>query len=1232
MLPIRSIILFVFCFTGIAVHSQLVNFIPNKGQFHSNVLYKAQLSSGALFLEKNCITYHFIDGQAIRKYHDTHDTSIVLKGHVLKIWFEGCNENISTREEELTSEYYNFFIGNDPSKWAGGIHGSHKVTLLNIYRNIDVEFFSAQGNLKYNFIVHPGGDPSVIKLRYEGQDGLSISDGNLQVQTIFGTQKEEAPLTYQDSKPVENAYLLEDKTIKFSIGKYSRRKELVIDPRVVFSSYSGSFADNWGFTGTYDNSGNGYSGGTVYDVGYPVTTGAYQTQYKGGVWVNGPSGELARDCGILKYNSTGSALIYATYLGGSHNEQPHSMVVNNEGDLIVMGTTWSQDFPIPASGFDNTQNGISDIFVVKFSPDGKQLKSGTFIGGSQRDGLNGTIDFSYFNPSPLAYNYGDICRGEVIVDGNDNVYFASTTESTPAEGFPIRNGFETNFGGKPQDGCVFKLDKNLSAVLWSTYIGSSSYDASNALCLDRNNNLFVVGGTTTTMSFTFNGASKNYAGGIADGYVVKINSSNGALLNASFIGTNAYDQAYFVQTDSTGNVYVTGQTAGNFPVFPSTIYNNPNSGQYIIVFNNNLDGVQRSMVFGNKTGKPNISPSAFLVDKCNHIFVSGWGGEENQPDFGLGHGGYTFNMETTTNAYQRSTDGSDFYVAIFSKNLQSLLYATYFGANTPPREAKEHVDGGTSRFDREGIIYQSVCAGCGSSNAFPTSAGAWSRTNNSDNCNNALFKIDFENLNRAPVVEDSVYTVNYLDTLTFDYQTLDPDFDDSIYTYFSQAKSLSGKVLNPVIGPSVKPGIGKSLSTFRYTADCNSKNDSFYIKVFVRDVGCPGTKSDTATIKIKFLPPTVPLPPKVLCMTFLDVNSIRIRWDSFVLDKYFSHYVLYRTAGSQTVPVDTFFRNEVPEYTDHNAFNYDTKNYCYKIIGYNVCNEAGPVSYDACSLREYNTPIDSTYIFTATVEGNKNIKLVWLKSHEKDFFSYQIYRKRTESGKPSAFSLYHVVNDVNDTIFIDSNVNVAEVQYCYNMKVTDYCGHISHFTNIGCNIILRGNASPFMHNLSWIEYQDWLNGVKNYDLYRKDDRNINTRETITPPGLRGYEDKNLDYDWGGYWYYVLAHQDDTLQATSQSNTVYLYQPPLLWVPNAFSSNNDGLNDTWGIVPVFVKEYQMRVYNRWGQIVFESKDKHQDWDGTYNGRTAFDEVLVWIVEYTGWDNRVYYKHGTLTILN
>lgn len=1228
MLKIKKV-LFLFLFLlSIASMSQSVTFIPNQGQYESNVLFKAAIPGGVMFVEKTGLTYSFYEAAAFEKYHATRDPQTTVKIHSFKVWFEGASDWNVSETFEPTKEYYNYFIGNNPSLWAAGVYGAHKIKLINVYPNIDLEIFSTEGRfLKYNFIVHPGGNIASIQLRYEGVDVLDINHGSLEIPTSLGVIHEDAPISFQEGVVVSSKFILQKQKVSFNISQYNKSKDLIIDPKVVFSTFSGSLADNWGFTGTYDNSGNGYSGGTVYDFGFPVTLGAVQKFFKNGIDVNGSVGELARDAGILKYSSDGTQLLFCTYLGGHHNEQPHSMVVNSKGELLILGTTWSTDFPVVSNGFSTTLGGMSDIYVVKLSSDGKILLASTFIGGPQRDGLNGNIDNGFINnPSKIYYNYGDIFRGEINVDGNDNVYFASCTESST--GFPIVNGFQPAFGGGLQDGCIFKLNSTLNQVLWSTYVGGNIHDAAYGICFDRNNNLFVVGGTDSYgLSFNVNGNRGSSYGGRADGFLLKLNSTTGSLINSTYVGTSTFDETYFVQTDSTGNVYVAGQTDGSVPIIPSTIYNQPNTNQFIQVFDNSLNSLKRSMSFGNARSAK-MSLSAFLVDKCNHVFISGWGGADNQGSLG-GPGGNVKGMPLTNDAFQKTTDGSDFYIAIFSKDINTLLFATYFGGDG----IDEHDDGGTSRFDREGIIYQSVCGGCGGQSQFPTTPGAWSRTNRSTNCNNALFKIDFENLNRAPIVEDSSYTVNFLDTLKFNYKTFDPDFDDSIYTTFSVAKSPSGKLMSPISGNATVAGVGSSLAQFKYFPGCSHKNDSFYIQVIVRDVGCPAIRTDTANIKIKVLPPTVPDPPKMMCMTFVNNHTVKLRWDSFNLDRYFKYYLLYKTDGNGTRVVDTMRAGTIQEYYDSAAFNYDVKNICYKIIGYNICNEPGTASYDVCSIREFNIPIDSTYMYTATVVDNKNIKVTWLRSKEKDFAAYQIYRRVTIGNKSQPFVLYKSFLSVLDTTFIDEAVDVQNNEYCYNVKVADACGHISHFTNQSCNIILKGNAVPFEHQLAWTKYKDWYQEVNRYELFRFDDRKFITNETITPSNLRTYIDKNLDYDWGGYWYYVVAHQNDSnFKATSQSNTVYVYQPPLLWVPNAFSSNNDGINDTWGIVPVFVREYNMKVYNRWGQLVFETDNKKNDWNGDYKGRTPFDEVLIWIVTYTGWDDRVYYKKGTVTILN
>lgn len=1232
MKPNRLYFLFLWIALVVQNAAGQAVFIPNKGQWEKQVLFKANLPSGNFFIEKNKITYQFWDSKVFENIHEQKSPSnqARLNCFAYFIEFEGASKESYTETANPTSEYYNYFLGNNSEKWVSQVFGARTVFVRGLYTGIDLELYSEGNSLKYNFIVAPGADVSQIKMKFQGQQKLNLVNGELIVNTSLGKITEQAPVSYLENASGKTAlkskYELNGNTVTFQIENHPSFYRLVIDPKVVFSTYSASLADNWGFTGTYDDLGNGYSGGTVYDIGYPVTFGAFQRNFAGGQDIKLSSGDLARDAGILKYNPMGTALLFATYLGGSHNEQPQSMVVNNAGELCVFGTTWSVDFPISTGAFDDTHNGKSDIYVVKFNATGTQLLASTFIGGSERDGLNGTIENGYPNPSILAYNYGDLYRGEIIVDNRDNIYFASTTESSDGKGLPISGGFQTSFGGGVEDGCVFKLTPNLDGILWSSYLGGNAYDAAYALALDVSGNLFVTGGTSSSgWSASSGGWQTNYQGGPSDGYIARINASGGNLTSFTFIGTDRYNQSYFVQTDKYGSVYVYGQTEGAFPLM-NTTYRTPNSGQFIQVYSNDLKTLQRSMTFGSPSGKPNISPSAFLVDKCDRIFVSGWGGAVN--DEPRGHNGNTRNMAITQDAFQKTTDGSDFYLAVFSKNFEQLLYATYFGGV----DVDEHVDGGTSRFDKNGIIYQSVCGGCGGSDNFPTTPGAWSRVNRSDNCNNALFKIDFENLNRAPIARDTVLTVTVLDTLNYLYKVYDDDIWDSLYTDFTGNIVGGPGAITPLISITNTSGVGTVNNLLYWIPGCNHSNDTFTINVTVRDVGCPDYKSTTAKIKIFVKPPPVPDPPQVICLTFIDNNTIKIVWDKFQQNKYISHYLLYKKVGNNTPTViDTFRFAGVPEFIDNKAFNYKVVDHCYFMVGVNICNEPGKPSYDACSLKELLSPIDSSYVYTATVVNNKNVKVVWRKTDEKDFASYMIYKK--ENNSKALFEFYKSISNRSDTVFIDTLTTVSSTSYCYKIVVADNCGHVSAQSNMGCTIVLAGNASPFEHNLSWSNYEKWQGGVDKYVLYRKDDGHPYLSKVITTPTYRAYKDEWLDYDWGGYWYYVQGFEGTNGQnATSESNEVYLVQPPLLHVPNAFTSNGDRLNDTWGIVPVFVKEYRMQVYNRWGQKIFETDDKKNDWEGFVKGLTPNDNVFIWQVVYTGWDEKVYNQKGTITLLN
>lgn len=564
-----------------------------------------------------------------------------------------------------------------------------------------------------------------------------------------------------------------DSVVTFKItGKYAKKYALVIDPKLIFSTYSGSIADNWGNTATFDEAGNMYSGGTVFGVGFPTTLGAFQQSFAGGNQYYG----FGIDIGILKYNPTGTGLMYATYLGGYRTEVPHSLVVNNNNELVIFGTTSSLNFPTTVGAFDNTFNGGiyvepdtgitfvhgSDLIVSKLSSDGSTLLASTYIGGSDNEGI-------LYEGEELTINYGDQLRGDITIDNQNNIYVSSNTRSAD---FPVSLGaFQSTLGGGNKDACVFKMNTSLTALIWSTYLGGASEESSYSIQVDSLYNVFVAGGTTSSNFPTTVGVLHQTAPGGIDGFVTHIKLDGTSIISSTYLGTIAYDQVYFVQLDSLENVYLLGQTQGPYPVTSGT-YNNPNSGQFIHKLSRDLTASLMSTVIGTGGYSPNISPTAFLVNDCGNIFLSGWGGKVNQYYIK----GTTNGLPVTSDAFQLNTDGSDFYIMVLGQNASSLLYATFFGGIG----SAEHVDGGTSRFDKRGIIYEAVCAGCGGNSLFPTTPGAWSNTNNSyfyfndgihqpgwySNCNNAAFKFDLTNLKADFSVTQSANCSNTVITVT----------------------------------------------------------------------------------------------------------------------------------------------------------------------------------------------------------------------------------------------------------------------------------------------------------------------------------------------------------------------------------------------------------------------------------------------------------------------------------
>ncbi len=1300
-------------------------FIPNDGQYPQNVYAKLPLNNGAVWLTNTGFWMTFFNESQIKKLHERGDFLDTLSGAAVHLQFNLARFSAPTYYGKESDEYYNFYKGKNPKNWKSNIRLKSIVYFKNVYRNIDLQIYVSNEQLKYNWILHPGANINDISVSYFGFESMELdsettfsdlkttksfsepsnsdlestpsyfetSESNyssakdekmIKYPTYFGnclllktpyvSIKEtlpycflESPTSFFESK-LNNykklngqnnpqalsgvKYQMDGNTIKYKVNDsiYSLFENsdsgiLIIDPVLVFSTFSGSVADNFGCTGTYDDHGNAYAGGTVFDFGLPTTTGAYQVVFAGGEDESLGYGG-SRDVAVLKFSPKGNKLIYCTYLGGNSNEQPHSMVVDSLFNLFIMGTTRSLDFPVELTAYDAFHNGKYDFFVTALDSNGTNLLGSTFVGGDEFDGVGADRSVRPVDDFPLLYNYADEFRGEIIVD-QDNVYIGGVSYSS---NFPVTAG-NTSSNSKSLNGVVFCLDKKMSQLKWSTQITSNDldFDAIYGLALGKNSDVYATGGTNSKgLKQQFGSNWLNNSIGDVDGILVRLNKSNGELISGRYFGTVKYEQSYFVQTDNSGRPYIFGQTEGVINPINSR-YADLNTGQFIARFTTDLNTIELQTTFGANGNMPNISPSAFLIDRCERIFISGWGGSTNSALYDIFTGnskqhrnkGNTRNLKVTPDALQKITDGSDFYVAVFSKNMYDLAFATYFGGiSTTNKEAEEHVDGGTSRFDRKGIIYQSLCGGCRQNGIFPTTPTAYSRTMNSDNCNNAIFKIDFENLNKKPTMTDTFIQVIATQTIDVTRFAFDKDIFDTVNLEFEWINKggIQGNDTPTIITTS---GINHAKMRINWKTTCsNFSKDTAILKVRIMDCGCPQKDTTYAFIKILITEPPLIIPPEAICVSYdRTTKQMKIAWPATnPNNEFFKYYLLEKTdPANQKTIIDTIRNSNEGFFMDLQVVNPNIQNYCYQIIGVNTCDKKTFPANKYCTVRELNTPIESVHMIEATVFEDKKVNLRWEMSQEPDFKEFEIYKH-----KRNTTPVYqNPVRITQDTFFSDSSFNVDNESYCYEVVVIDQCGHVSKPSNKGCNVVLSGKTSNFPNayfELNWMNYEGWRNEPEVWTLERKYGGNpVFSPVFVTSNNNRYFKDDQLDYDWGGYWYRVFAREPqptsgNDYNAYTESNWIYLFQPPEVWMPDAFTVNDDQLNDVWGTMPIFVRNYSLKVYNRWGQKIWETTNKKEQWNGYFDQKQVPDGIYSWLLDFEGWDDKWYRKTGTVLVVH
>ncbi|MEX2597401.1 MAG: gliding motility-associated C-terminal domain-containing protein [Salibacteraceae bacterium] len=727
------IVLIVF-FNGFAIVAQSSAFVQNKGQWTEEVIAQFDFQHSSLWFLEDRVRVSAIDQQnavrAVEAMHCHGELQGQVHGHVYDMIF---GSTVHTSADLLGEQqaYLNYFLGEDRSKWASEVLQYQKLVMHEVHRGVDVSWEIENGYPKYTFYVGKNAEADEVFVEYEGIRSLKVSnDGKLIIGLKSFESIEQKPFAFQwynnQKIEVECGFRVEGNRVFYDLGEFNRDYMLYIDPVIMASTFSGSSAEAFGHSATFDGPGNIYSAGRVFGSGYPTDTGSFDMDFNGPLNPTPSTYANSYDICISKYNPNGSGLIYSTYLGGSSQELPHSIIVNNSNELHVLGSTNGSDFPTTITAYDTSHNGGQDIFITKFSADGSQLLGSTFLGGPGSDGVNNIIE-----------SYADDYRGEIVVDDSGSIYIASFSSSNA---FPTTtNAIQSSNAGQ-QDAVVAKLDATLSNVMFSTYLGGAGDDGAFGIKVAAQGGVYVggsTGGQNFPVNSTGNGVFPNYIGGNSDVFVLKLNAEASSILESTYYGTVNREHAFFLELDELENVYLFGWSNGNISSSLG-VYQGPTLGSFISKLSPELDSVHWECGFGQ------FSPSAFLVDVCSHIYVSGQTSVDifNPPTFG----GPYYQMDLTTfdtlNAINNQGSGG-FYLMTLSPDASTLESSFFYAPDSA------HVDGGTSRFDKRGFVYQNVCDCTGD---FPTTP--WAHQQNSqvsvppnmpsNVCDNCVFKIDFE--------------------------------------------------------------------------------------------------------------------------------------------------------------------------------------------------------------------------------------------------------------------------------------------------------------------------------------------------------------------------------------------------------------------------------------------------------------------------------------------------------
>jgi len=680
-----------------------LRFEVNQGQADHEVKFVSRGRDNAIFLTNR--------DAVLARYKKVSNTS--AQTAVVRMELTGGSFHSGPVGYEPLPGISNYLLGNDTKDWKTGIPSYARVRYADIYPGIDLVYYGNQRQLEYDFVVAPHADAHRIRMSFKGSKALRIDDqGNLVIETGICDIAFNRPVVYQDAeaggtskgKRQEIAgkfVILPDQTVEFAVGRYDRSRSLIIDPTLVYSTYLGGTDQDAMNAIAIDSTGAAYLTGQTESTNYPITPGVFRTTYSSAF--------------VTKLNSSGTALVYSSFLGGSGGPSGGdiglSIAVDSSGDAYIAGSTYSTNFPATSGAYQTTNkaaaNDGTNGFIAKVNPAGTSLLYATYLGGSLSDAAT-----------------------SIKVDSAGDAYVAGYAYSA---NFPTTTGaFQTTNKSAPDYGWnqfVTKLNPTGSALLYSTYIGGSG-DYSSAgntqLAIDSSGDAYLAGIALSTDFPTTSGAFQktNNGNGRSNITLTKFNPTATALIYCTYFGGSGSgygdDSPNGLAVDSAGNAYFSGTThETNLPV-TSAAYQKSSASTAVglpAAFVTKMNPAGSALVYSTYLGGSGGDIGmALAVDSSGDAYVSG---SARSTDFPV-----------TSNAYQ-STNVASFYngavvfLTEFNPAGDSLLYSTYFGGGDSFSDTGTGIALGSS-----GAVYLTGYTGAAD---FPTTSGAYNTTFNSNN-------------------------------------------------------------------------------------------------------------------------------------------------------------------------------------------------------------------------------------------------------------------------------------------------------------------------------------------------------------------------------------------------------------------------------------------------------------------------------------------------------------------